>query len=457
MRNLVTELARSPFNTAPSGHGRDERSEVVVTDPAVPTYSTTERDRRWGLARELMDREGLDALLVFGEHEDAGPASGAYDRWFTNGRPGMTVVFPRTGDPVALLPSGQYIMDHLESSRRGESVWIPPENLRASRDSGVIARTLDELELTESTIGVVGLGPHLPWHPEGIIPFRLWNSVLAQAPKVRFTSVDMALALLVSRLSPEEIDVVRHAASVGDAMVRAMVETAAPGVAESEVFAAGMAEGYRRGTVPPAMHFWSGPDPVAVGWPAWGYRPQAPRVLQDGDVIYAEVFSQFGGREAQNQVTIAVGDVHDDFHRVGDVARAAYDAGLEALRPGRTWGDVVEAVHAPLDAADGSMFLIALHSLNPGLVVGRGRGDISKLAGAQAYPAVNAHPAIMTDLVLQPGMSLILEPQYAFGRHLVHVGGTVIVGEDEPIELNPYTAQILRASGTARPSREYSG
>jgi Xaa-Pro aminopeptidase len=149
--------------------------------------------------------------------------------------------------------------------------------------------------------------------------------------------------------------------------------------------------------------------------------------------------------------------VHDDFHRAGDVARAAYDAGLEALRPGRTWGEVVEAVRAPLDAAASSLFLIALHSLNPGLVIDRGRGEIGRLPGAEAYPAVNTHPAIMTDLVLQPGMTFILEPHYAFGRHLAHVGGTVIVGENEPIELNPYTAQILMASGTARPSLASSG
>lgn len=429
----------------------------IVPDTAVPMLSMAERDRRWGLAWELMDREGLDALLVFGEHEDAGPASGAYDRWFTNGRAGTTVVFPKAGEPVVLLPSVQYILDHLESSRRGDLVWTPPENLRASRDSGAIARTLGELGLTEASIGVVGLGPHVPWHPEGLIPFRLWNNILAQFPQAHFTSVDTQLGLIVSRLSPEEIAVVRHAAGVGDAMVRAMVETAAPGVGENEVFAAGMAEGYRRGTIPPAMHFWSGADPVAVGWPAWGYRAQAPRVLQDGDIIYAEVFSQFGGREAQNQVTIAVGDVHDDFHRAGAVARASYDAALEALRPGRTWGDVVEAAHEPLDAADGSMFLIALHSLNPGLVVGRCRGDISTLAGADAYPPVTGHPALMTDMELRPGMTFILEPQYAFGRHLVHVGGTVIVGEDEPLELNPYTAQILQAAGRSRSSRELAG
>jgi hypothetical protein len=44
-------------------------------------------------------------------------------------------------------------------------------------------------------------------------------------------------------------------------------------------------------------------------------------------------------------------------------------------------------------------------------------------------------------------MSFAFEPNYAFGRHLVHLGGTVVVGEDAPIELNPYTAQLLRAAG----------
>ena len=45
----------------------------------VPSYSIAERDRRWNLAREFIKREPLAALLVFGEHEDAGPAPFAYD------------------------------------------------------------------------------------------------------------------------------------------------------------------------------------------------------------------------------------------------------------------------------------------------------------------------------------------------------------------------------------------
>ncbi|MDJ1134432.1 hypothetical protein [Streptomyces iconiensis] len=104
----------------------------------VPLYSMAERDRRWELARRFMEREGIDALLVFGEHEDAGPAPVSYDMWFTNGRPGTTVLFAKDREPVSLFPMELFVMDHLGSSRRGDVMWIPPENVRASRDSRAV-------------------------------------------------------------------------------------------------------------------------------------------------------------------------------------------------------------------------------------------------------------------------------------------------------------------------------
>ncbi|WP_258342223.1 M24 family metallopeptidase [Saccharopolyspora gregorii] len=263
-----------------------------MTEMRLPVFSTIERDRRWNLAREFMAREGLDALLVFGEHEDAGPAPVAYDTWFTNGRAGTTVVFPRAGEPVALLPGPMFIMDHLESHRRGDTPWIPAQRLRGTRHSSTIIETLNELDLAESAIGVVGLGSHMPWHPEGIIPYNLWNNVLCRFPEAVFQAVDLPFGQLIMQLGEEEIAVLRHSASIGDAMVQAMVATAAPGVPESRVYAAGMAAGYSLGSLPPAMHLWSGADVVAAGPPDWGQRARTPRVLQDGDVIYAEVFSR---------------------------------------------------------------------------------------------------------------------------------------------------------------------
>lgn len=72
------------------------------------------------------------------------------------------------------------------------------------------------------------------------------------------------------------------------------------------------------------------------------------------------------------------------------------------------------------------------------------------LAGAASYPPEADHPTRASDLELQPGMTFALEPNYVVGRQLAYLGGTVIIGEDEPIELNPSTAQLLRAAGTAR-------
>lgn len=413
-------------------------------------YTLDERDRRWGLARAFMAANELDALIVHGEHEDAGPAPVAYDTWFTNARPGSTVVFPASGDPVVLLPAPMFIMDHLESTRRGVGVWVTPESLRSSRTSSALNGVLSELGLSAARIGTIGLGAHMPWNPEGIMPYGVWSAVLEQFPTADFRAVDLAFGRVVLELGEEEIQVLQRAAQIGDAMVEAMVNTAAAGVPENEVYAAGMGEGFCQGGFPPAMHLWAGPDVIATGPPAWGYRPEAPRVLQEGDVIYAEVFSTFGGRQAQSQVTITVGEVHEDFHRAAEVTRRSYEAGLAALRPGATFGSVVDAMHVPLDAADGWPFLIAAHTLNPGLAVGKGRGLFRQLHGAPGYPEVPDHPTFLGDLVLKPGMSFALEPNYGFNRHLAHLGGTAVVTADEPLELNPYSARLLPAGGRPR-------
>jgi Xaa-Pro aminopeptidase len=209
-----------------------------------------------------------------------------------------------------------------------------------------------------------------------------------------------------------------------------------------------MAAGYARGTTPAAMHLYSGPDPLARALPPWSYRPQAPRILQDGDVVSAEVFSNLGGRHTQHQVTIAIGEPHPNLLRAAEVARSTYDAGLQALRPGRTFGDVVDAMRKVLDAADGWEFGPSLHALNPMIVLSGFPADApNRIPGADAYPPEPDHPTIGADLELVPGMTFAMEPNYVFGQHLAYLGGTVIVGDPDPIELNPYTAQILRAEG----------
>lgn len=397
-----------------------------TSNATVPAYSLAERDRRWGLARAFMEREGLDALLVFGEHVDAGPAPFCLDTWFTNDKPGSIVVVPRDGEILAIVP---FTSDLEESARRGDALWIPLENVRVGPTSTGVVAALDELGVRGGKVGVAGLEPYGPYLPEGLVPYRLWKAVIDRCADAVFTSIGIELLWLTAVLSDEEIAVVRHSAQIGDAMAQAMLEAARPGVSESEVFAAGMAAAHTRGTVVPWMQLWSGPEPLAFGPPPWAYRPQPPRVLQEGDVINTEVFCNFGMRSTQSLATIAVGEVHPDVEYAEVVARAAYQAGVSSLRPGCLFEEVVSAMREPVEAA-GGMVRVLIHSINP--FGARGGGG----------------PTRRGDLVLRPGMTFVLEPRCVVGRRVVTVGGTVLVGPDSGVELNPYTARLLRTAST---------
>jgi Xaa-Pro aminopeptidase len=398
-----------------------------MSDTAVPSYSLQERDRRWALTRSFMEREGLDAVVVFGEHEDAGSAPFYIDTWFTNDRPGATVVFPLSGELISL---SSFATDHQPEDTGGDRVWVAAQNTRLGRGAAALGDVIDELGLGTSTVGIAGVEPYGPWHPEGVIPYRLWSTIQSRFPEAKFRPIETPdLASLLAPLSAEEIEVVRYSAKIGDAMVQAMVEAAAPGVAENVVYGAGMAAAFEHGTIVPVMLLASGPAPMGGCPPQWAFRPQAPRVLRSGDVLRAEVFCNFGMRSTQHQVTMAIGEVHRDFEAAALVARQAYDVGLKALRPGRVFGEVVDEMREPIQSAGGLTGHPVIHSLNP--FGSRGGG----------IPTTNA------GMELQPGMSFALEPGCTFNGHKVTLGGTVIIGEAEAIELNPFTAQLLHAQG----------
>jgi Xaa-Pro aminopeptidase len=262
---------------------------------------------------------------------------------------------------------------------------------------------------------------------------------------VTFKPVGLSYLFATVCQSPEELAVVRYSAAAGDAMAEAMLAAALPGATEAEVYAAGMAAAFRRGAAAPDMLLSSGPGFFSWGPPAWSYRPQAPRVLEDGDVVMAEVFCRFGMKETQHQVAIAIGEPHANITLGAKIVRASYDAGLAAARPGNTFGDVVDAMQAPLRDADAWNVHPLVHLLNPmGPVCGFGAG-LRRVPEAGRYGRLFDVPTMGGELPLAPGMTFAFEPNAVIGEHLVNFGGTVVIGDDDPVELNPFTAQLLRS------------
>ena len=74
-----------------------------------------------------------------------------------------------------------------------------------------------------------------------------------------------------------------------------------------------------------------------------------------------------------------------------------------------------------------------------------GPGGLDQLPEARRYGRLFELPTVGAELPLAPGMSWAFEPSAVVGGRAVNLGGTVIIGEDGPIELNPLTAQLLRA------------
>lgn len=416
----------------------------AATERIVPRFSEAERDRRWDIARQLMDERDLEALIVFGAREGAFPAPFAMDTYFTNDRPGAIVVFPRDGAP-RMIAFALAANDHLQAIERNEDVWIRPENVYAGAPNGqALTRVMKSLGLGKKRVGVIGLDPYPPFHFDGPMPYNTWRAVLDAFPDAVFERVGQRFLALTACRSDEEIEVLRWSAGVGEAMCHAMRGATAAGASEADIYAAILAACPRNIGFTAEILLGSGKDIVSWGPPTWLYRPHVPRRIEPGDIVMAEVFSSLGMLETQHQPTIAVGKVHPDYELAADVARASYDMGLQALKPGATFGDIVAAMKAPLDAADAHPVHPLIHSINPyGLICGFGDG-FARVPGSERYPVAAKVPMFGAEVEIRPGMTFSFEPSCLLGRRFVNLGGTVIVGETGAIELNEVSTRLMR-------------
>ncbi|MGD8896443.1 MAG: M24 family metallopeptidase, partial [Acidobacteriota bacterium] len=246
--------------------------------------------------------------------------------------------------------------------------------------------------------------------------------------------------------SAEETRMLRWSAEVGEKMCQAMLEATKPGVRESEIYAAAMNACAKDVGFTTVILLGSGPEYVGWGPPAWTYRPEAPRVIQEGDVVLAEVFSSFGMLETQHQPAIAVGEVHPDFEKAAAAARQSYVNGAKALRHGASFGDVVETMKGPMREARGWQVHPLVHSINPFGLIGVG-DEMARLPEVDDYGKVLRIPSVGLDTELRAGMAFALEPNCAIGKRVVNLGGTVLVGEDGGVELNSNSTQLMRAEG----------
>lgn len=417
-----------------------------------PPYSLAERDRRWALARELMAAEDVEALVAYGGRECAGGLAFAPDAYFSNNRPGSVVIFCRDEDPVQLVWPDQPLASQREFGIRGAKMWIDPARthagrvLRPGKNAAGVVEVLRERHLQRAAVGLLGPEVSPPCQLGPGLPYRRWQDVLDELPGVAFRPVGQGFMKAAIRLSGEELAVLRYCAAAGEAMARAMAEAAAPGMTDADVCAAGIAPALRLGCQTPAIPMWSGPGLAAGGAPVWSCRPGPPRVLSEGDVLLAGPVSRLGTMETRHPLAITIGGPHPDVETAAVIARASYEAGLRAARVGNTVGDLAEAMLAPLKISGARPVHSLMHALTP-LGPAGGYGGPGQIPGACCCGWLPWIPAISDDLRLAPGMPWAFGPSAVVGSGAVTLGGTIVIADDGPIELNPLTARLLRIGG----------
>ena len=400
-----------------------------------PELSFAERDRRWSRVRALLGERGLDGCLVAGFR-----AREMYESYISDDYNEGCVIFPVDGEPVEVTWAHLRVMRARWSAERGHRLWV--DDYRVATSGTAVAEVIGEKGLAQGKLGVVGLRSQAPTEIYGAIPANFWLELTAALPKARFEDISEEFSHLMLVKSDEEMAQVRYAAKAAEAACRAVAEVAEPGVGEEAVFAAATAEMLRHGIGLryPMIVMNSGPHTLSWGPPRWTTRGEAPRVLAKGDLVQAELMPLCGNQEIQVQMTVAL-DPLDDINRTCEkVARASYEAGLKALKPGISFADLVTAMEAPLKAPGCWAYTPLVHSIGPHFLAGRTRINMEKLDLGVRF--VGAPAARERKAILQPGMVFAFEPNACLGHHRVNIGGTVIVTETGCEELNDIPTRV---------------
>ena len=385
--------------------------------------SLKERDRRWTRTREFLKKQGIECLVVAGL-----TSREQYDAYLTNDYAEGIVVFPTEGTPTYITWMEGRVTRQKEAEQRGIKPWVA--DMRVGVDGPTLASVIREKGFGKARVGVVGLQTKGPAEMSGFIPYTLWANTLAELPQVEFVECSEAFAALMLVKSEEELVLMRRSAAVGEEACKVMLERVRPGVSELELTAEIMYTIFKAGAFspPPFVILHSGPTTVSWGPPIWRYQGGTTRTFQKGDMVLAEIFPRYGGFESQQQMAIALRPVDEIHTECARIARHCYEVGLEALRPGVTFQEVVDAMEVVIKEAGCWHITPLIHSLSPLAWVGRVEASKAGEQGKGAWKSV--------DLPIEAGMVFELEPNAHRGNHRVNIGGTVVVTKSGAEELN---------------------
>ncbi len=317
-------------------------------DELYPRFSPEEHDRRLGLIAELLEREGLDALVLFGWSATSRAAQA--DVHYVSHYLGMRdnyVVVSADAPPVLFAQSYNHVPNASRVSVLDDVRWGGPNGGTTVGEELVVRGA--------RRVGVVG------W-----MPYQHHAAMLEAAAGASFRDVTAAFRRLRVLKSREEIGWLERGAAVTDAALVALRDTLRPGLREREIGeiaasasrAAGAVTGFEYVTTT-SMHDPSSSVPAQV---------LSNRVLRPGDVVTVELSASYEGYAGQALRSFAVGeDPPALFRSLHDTAVAVFERLRQDIRAGATTDDVFRATDL-IDEAGFTVRDAVLHGFGIGLL-----------------------------------------------------------------------------------------
>jgi Xaa-Pro aminopeptidase len=370
----------------------------------VPRLSLAERDRRYRLVREAMDRAGLDVVIL--------PANvSRWEQMMADSRYITTIggfgtetltVFPRQGEVTA------YVFNRAPFWRAAQS-WV--SDVRDGRNHWA-ENAIERLSecAAPRRIGISGLAG-LVRAPDGIVPWTTVERIKAAFPASEIVDTTQLIQEIRAVKSEEEIVLMRRSAGIIENMIRVMTDTAREGARERDIYAAMVQTLLENdGELPSMLIFGSGQG-IAAG----RFVPTSRR-LGRGDLIANEIEARYAGYSAQAVAPLSIGPPSAAYSDMLKVAREAFEAIREAMRPGEKIGALMDAYVGVIERSGQGKYKWAHPMMHA-----RGLGDES--------------PALLSDddlerfrgVELIGGMTFIVKPR-ARGEHgSAQIGDTVVV------------------------------
>lgn len=382
----------------------------MATVPAqsyLPQLSLAERDRRYTAVRSAMEQQGFDVLLApahSGRWEQL-QGDARYLSQIGGNATETYVILPLAGEPCAL------VMNRAAWWRKQHD-WIDDVRDCSNRWASKVGDWITERGKEKARFGVAGLAG-LSRAADGTSVYGTIQGLKERFPEARFENATDLMLTVRTRKSTEEIRFLEKSAELVALGIQTMVETAAPGVPECEVYGAMLHTMMGHGGELPALFFLSGGPNLAGS----AFVPTT-RPLETGDVILNEIEIKYGGYGAQSNQPVFVGQPTARQKEQYALGLSTFNAVLDKMGPGVPMGALMDTYTEILDASpfEGGFPLMHARGLGDDRPLLLGGSDLERYRG----------------LPLEEGMSFVLKPNVRDPdtRGRLTIGDTVCVTAD---------------------------